>query len=325
MRSTVMRLFVRLINLPRYNKWPAKMLLILLTVLSSPTFGESRHCGNTGIWVEILGAGGGELNDNQRSPSFLIWRDNRAIALVDAGAGSSVAFDQSGAKFEDLEAILLTQNTAKQTSDLPAYLTFKDTGDRKTWLTILGPDGGGSFIPGTEDLLQRIAGPNGVYPSLSGLLSERKLNQFKVRAVSVPSLGNRIWAKFRRASFKLSAVAINHGEIPAIAWKVELAGQSIVFAGAFNNDKDVIRNFAKNADALIVEHSIPEVSRGRLRELYALPSELGKVASQADARMLILAGRTNRTRGRESLSRQAIEKSYDGPVLFGNDEECWGL
>ena len=164
-----------------------------------------------------------------------------------------------------------------------------------------------------------------MYPSLSGLLSERKLNQFKVRAVSVPSLGNRIWAKFRRASFKLSAVAINHGEIPAIAWKVELAGQSIVFAGAFNNDKDVIRNFAKNADALIVEHSIPEVSRGRLRELYALPSELGKVASQADARMLVLAGRTNRTRGRESLSRQAIEKSYDGPVLFGNDEECWGL
>ena len=63
--------------------------------------------------------------------------------------------------------------------------------------------------------------------------------------MSVPSLGNRIWAKFRRASFKLSAVAINHGEIPAIAWKVELAGQSIVFAGAFNNDKDVIRNFAK--------------------------------------------------------------------------------
>ena len=136
-----MRLFVRLISLPRFNKWPAKMLLILLTVLSSSTFGESRHCGDTGIWVEILGAGGGELNDNQRSPSFLIWRDNRAIALVDAGAGSSVAFDQSGAKFEDLEAILLTQNTAKQTSDLPAYLTFKDTGDRKTWLTILGPGG----------------------------------------------------------------------------------------------------------------------------------------------------------------------------------------
>ena len=272
-----------------------------------------------------MGAGGGELNDNQRSPSFLIWRDNRALALVDAGAGSSVAFDQSGAKFEDLEAILLTQNSAKQTSDLPAYLTFKHTGDRKTWLTILGPDGGESSYPSTEDLLQRIAGPNGVYPSLSGLLSERKLNQFKVRAVPVPSLGNRIWAKFRRASFKLSAVAVNHGEIPAIAWRVELAGQSIVFAGAFNNDKDVIRDFAKNADALIVEHSIPEVSRGRLRELYALPSELGKVASQADARMLILAGRTNRTRGRESLSRQAIEKSYDGPVLFGNDEECWGL
>jgi hypothetical protein len=41
--------------------------------------------------------------------------------------------------------------------------------------------------------------------------------------------------------------------------------------------------------------------------------------------MLILAHRTNRTRGRESLSRAAIEDSYRGSVLFANDGECWGL
>ena len=39
--------------------------------LKFPNLWESRHCGNTGIWVEILGQEAEELNDNQRSPSFL--------------------------------------------------------------------------------------------------------------------------------------------------------------------------------------------------------------------------------------------------------------
>ena len=89
--------------------------------------------------------------------------------------------------------------------------------------------------------------------------------------------------------------------------------------------ENVIGRFASDADALVASHAIAEVSRGALRDAFALPSELGKVAATADARMLILAHRTNRTRGRESLSRAAIEKTYSGSVLFANDGECWGL
>ncbi len=33
----------------------------------------------------------------------------------------------------------------------------------------------------------------------------------------------------------------------------------------------------------------------------------------------------NRTRGRETQSREAIEKHYQGSVIFANDMECWGL
>jgi hypothetical protein len=41
--------------------------------------------------------------------------------------------------------------------------------------------------------------------------------------------------------------------------------------------------------------------------------------------MMILGHRNVRTRGRESLSRNAIEENYDGTILFANDGECWGL
>jgi ribonuclease BN (tRNA processing enzyme) len=59
--------------------------------------------------------------------------------------------------------------------------------------------------------------------------------------------------------------------------------------------------------------------------LHSRPSQLGRIADQANARMLILGHRNARTRGRESLSRAAMEENYDGPILFANDGECWGL
>ena len=42
----------------------------------------------------------------------------------------------------------------------------------------------------------------------------------------------------------------------------------VVFAGGFNNNKDIIRSFAKDADALIAGHAIAEASRGA----YEMPS-----------------------------------------------------
>jgi hypothetical protein len=33
----------------------------------------------------------------------------------------------------------------------------------------------------------------------------------------------------------------------------------------------------------------------------------------------------SRTRGVESQSEIAIRKAYDGPLIFANDLECWGL
>ena len=98
-----------------------------------------------------------------------------------------------------------------------------------------------------------------------------------------------------------------------------------MFTGDFSNQKNIIPEFAENADALVVSHAIPDTARGTLRELYALPSQLGQIARQANARMLILGHRMNRTRGRESQSREAIEAHYQGALVFGNDLECWGL
>ena len=75
-----------------------KLILILACLTALPTaIADSAHCGTEGVWIEILGAGSGELEDGQGPPSFLLWQDNVARLIVDTGSGSSVGFDRSGA------------------------------------------------------------------------------------------------------------------------------------------------------------------------------------------------------------------------------------
>ena len=192
-------------------------------------------------------------------------------------------------------------------------------------LSIIGPTGDSAANPSTRELMQRLFGADGVYPYLANAIKPRASLGYRIRSVDVPATGSKRWARYQTERVKMTAIPVHHGEIPALAWRIEIDGQSVVITGSFNNSKNLVASFAQDADALVVSHAIPENSRGVLRDLYARPSQLGRIADQAEARMMILGHRNVRTRGRESLSRNAIEENYDGTILFANDGECWGL
>ena len=298
---------------------------LLLSLLAGSLQANSKHCGDQGVWVEILGAGSGELDDGQASPSYLIWQDNVARVLIDLGSGSQVGFEKSGASFETVEAIALTQLSPEHSSDLPAFISAAQSDTRSLRLSVLGPTGDGQNHLSTREFMQRLFGANGVYPYLANAIKPRASLGYRIRGVDVQATGSKRWAGYQTEHVKLSAIPVNSGDTPSLAWRVEIDDQVIVVTGDFNNSKNLVAPFAKDADALVVSHAIPENSRGTLRELHSRPSQLGRIADQANARMLILGHRNARTRGRESLSRAAMEENYDGPILFANDGECWGL
>lgn len=301
-----------------------------LVVIANPCYGmaepdsDGRYCGTSGVWIQVLGAGGAELDDRQAGSSFVVWIDDHARLLVDTGPGSAAAFDRARADFTDLDAIAFTHLHADHSSDFPAFVAGSRLLDRKRPLPVLGPAGNDEF-PDTETFVERMIGREGAYPYLSDFLTYRADAGYKINARNVPATGQRRWSRFGTQYIRLSAIPVNHANTPAVAWRVEASGQVIVFAGDFNNEKNVIPKFAEGADALVVSHAIPETARGNARDRYAIPSQLGSVAKQANVRMLILAHRMNRTRGRETQSRTAIEEHYTGPLIFANDMECWGL
>lgn len=305
-------------------KLATTLLFATAILLTTPTRAE-QMCGEEGVWVQILGAGGPELDDGQGGPSYIVWHNNKARVLIDTGPGSSVGFDQAGAKFEDLAAVAFTNLHADNTADFPAFIKGSSFLERTEPLIVFGPDSNNADYPGTETFIERLIGPTGAYSYLQDFLTHKSRGGYRIRARNVPSTGKRRWSQFRNEELKLSAIPVNHGSVPALAWRVDIGGRSVVVTGDFNNLKNVMPEFAKGADALIATHAIAENARGTAREMYALPSQLGNIAAQAEARMLILSHRMNRTRGRESQTRGHIEERYDGYLLFANDMECWGL
>ena len=285
---------------------------------------QAPFCGDEGVWVQILGAGGPELDDARGGSSYLVWLNNQARLLVDAAPGAALRFDEAGARFEDLDAIALTHLHVDHSAGLPAFLKGSKFLERTRPLTLLGPSGNALF-PDIQTFLERLIGPAGAYPYLADFLTRESSGGYRLRVRSVPAQGRRRWAGFGSEHFSLAAVPVHHGDAPALAWRVAIGGQSIVFTGDFSNQRDLIASFAKDADALVVSHAVPETARGPVRDRHARPSQLGRTASRASVRMLILGHRMNSTRGRESQSRQAIEAHYGGPVIFADDLECWGL
>ena len=299
--------------------------ILFVAVLSPPQTiaSDGPHCGDEGVWIQILGAGGPELHDGDAGPSYLLWIDNQARLLIDAAPGASVRFDEAGAAFEDLDAIAFSQLSVHHAADFPAFIDGSRFHSRTRPLPVLGPDGGSSI--GVSAFVERLIGPDGAYPELADFLTVNSRGGYRLSVRGVPASGRRRWARFGNENLRLAAVPVHHGDLPALAWRVEAKGFSAVFAGDFSNRKNVLAEFAADADALVVSHAEPEHSRGAARERYATPGQIGRVAERAAVRMLILGHRMNRTRGRESQSRKAIEANYGGPLIFADDLECWGL
>ncbi len=285
---------------------------------------DAPPCGDTGVWIQILGAGGPELNDGSSASSYLVWLDNRARLLVGTAPGASVRFDEAGARFEDLDAIVLTHLHADHSADFPSFIVGSRDLGRERPLTVLGPEGGDSF-PDTKTFVDRMIGPAGAFPYLADFLTRQSSGGYRLRVWNVPARGRHRWAGFATEHVRLAAIPVHHGGVPSLAWRVEAAGKTMVFAGDFSNQKDLVAEFARDVDALVVSHAVPETARPAAREWFAVPSKLGRIAGRADARMLVLGHRTLRTRGRETQSREAIEKQFAGPIIFADDLECWGL
>ena len=283
---------------------------------------DAQTCGGDCVAVQVLGSGGPELQDKRASSSYLVWQDGQARVLVDAGSGSSLRFGESGAKMSQLDVILFTHFHVDHSADFPALIFSSWFEERDRPLPVYGPVGN-SLFPSTVDFVHAFFNNrNGVYHYLSELLVPQEKGSYKLQPHNAAGDGASS-AAFRSEHLSAYAARVIHGSVPALAWRVEIGGKSIVFSGDTNGEGAGLVNLAKDADLFIAHNAVPEGATGVERWLHMPPSVIGQIAQQAHVKRLVLSHRMVRTLGREEQSQSEIGKKFLGPLAFANDLDCF--
>lgn len=215
------------------------ILIILFILMTFCSYSLANQCQTEEVKLQVLGSGGPELDDGRHSSGYLIWYKKKARVLIDAGAGSSNEFGQSGAQFEDLKGILLTHLHVDHSVDLAAFIKGGYFTSRNTHLPLFGP-AANDLMPSTSEFLQRLVGDKGSFAYLNDYVNKRADARYKVVATDVPLVKGQTFDYPLANNIKAKATFVHHGPVAAVAWRVELAGCSIVFSGDMNNQFDVL-------------------------------------------------------------------------------------
>jgi ribonuclease BN (tRNA processing enzyme) len=299
--------------------------LSLVSFLLSCAFlpsAAAQSCGSQGVAAQVLGSGGPELQDKRASSSYLVWKDGQALVLVDAGGGSALRFGESGAQMAQLDVLLFTHYHVDHSADFPALIKSSWFEDRKRPLPIYGP-AGNDFMPSTTEFVDDFFGEkHGAYRYLSELLMPGEEGSYKMQPHNVVP-GSTPVAAFRSGDLAVYAVRVVHGQVPALAWRVEVGGKFVVFSGDTNGDNPGLVQLALNADLFIAHNAVSEGAVGIERRLHMPPSVIGQIAGDAHVKNLVLSHRMLRTLGKEDQTQSEIKKRYSGPVEFANDLDCF--
>jgi len=279
--------------------------------------GDNSECN--GLSLQVLGSGGPEIDDQLASSSYLIWVGDKARFLIDAGGGSSLNFEKSGAKFNDLKAILLSHLHVDHSAALPVYVKAGYFTQRESDLLVFGPSAGGGF-PSTQDFIAALFSGKvaSVYPYLSDNFDQADSEEFLVVPASIDASSN-IWQTRITDQITLSAISVQHGSIPALAWRVDIGACSMTFSGDFNGRSGHLEKLAKDTNLLIAHNAIPENAGPVARYLHATPSIIGKIANKAQAKHLLLSHFMKRSINKKQQTLQKIRLYYAGDVQLAED------
>jgi len=300
--------------------------LIVASILSvcKAVPAAAQSCGATGIALQVLGSGGPEMQDKRASTSYLIWQNGAARVIVDAGGGSALRFGESGAKMSDVDVFLFSHFHIDHSSDFPALVFSSWFGDRKRPLPVYGPSGN-QYMPSTTEFVNDLfSDPHGAWRYLSDMLEPNPQGTYQLQPHNVAPSSTPVLV-FRNSNMALYAVSVVHGVFPALAWRVEIGGTSIVFSGDTDGEGQGLTKLASKADIFVAHNAVPEGVTGVVRRLHMPPSVIGTIAANAHVKELVLSHRMLRTLGKENqnATQAEIRKRYAGPLIFANDLDCF--
>ncbi len=260
---------------------------VAIALASSSRVSAQANCSSEPLAVQVLGSGGPYAGGTRASTGYLVWRNGRAVVMVDAGGGTFLRFGEAGARLQDLSLLAISHFHPDHVSDLPALLWLSDQA-RQQPLTVAGPSGAGA-IPSVETFITRLFDTGrGAFPLLGGTLGQPgagvRLDVVTVDAAApVPAT---IWSD---NDLEVRAIGVPHGDTPSIAYRILIDNRAVVFGSDQNGSDSKFTRFASGADVLVMHLALSQRAGEPLAQIHARPASVGRVARDAKAKRLVLS------------------------------------
>jgi ribonuclease BN (tRNA processing enzyme) len=271
----------------------------------------------------VLGSGGPFINPTRASSSYIVSIDSWARILVDAGGGAFERLGRAGTDLSSLELALLTHTHIDHSGGLAPIVFSLYMSGRTRSLAIAGP-AGVDIHPGCRrftDLLFAIDGAWSYLHTFEG---------FAIDAIEVPSDPTSPFphavaldaTHLDALGVGVRAVAVTHGMMPSLAYRIDAAGRSITFSGDVSWASPALIGLARGTDVLVHCLARPErdVPGGNL---FAKPSMVGAVARDAGVGMLIVTHFMPRMEAELDAALALVRRAYRGPVVVATDLETY--
>ncbi len=327
---------------------------------SSSTSQTVKQKVSSDLSVVVLGSGGPVATQTGRaSAGYLILTDQKPRILMDLGGGSFQRLAATGYDLKDLDIILLSHLHIDHTADLSATLKtiyFHNT------RAINAANAAGTTPPPQRTAPVRIWGPSNAnsgafpnndtvkqYPATTEYLDghyalpggvERYLNVFAtaIGAGTFAYTGVDIDPDFTTYNEQtllnepdglvVKAVGVNHGPVPAVAYRIEYKGKVVVYSGDTSSSGTNMENIADNADLLIYDTAIMDADfppNPVFYKLHTKPTRIGEVAKIANVKKLVLSHITPATDSRQDEVKALVAANYTGPVEVAEDLEVFNV
>jgi ribonuclease BN (tRNA processing enzyme) len=240
--------------------------------------------------------------------------------MVDAGGGAFLRFGQARANLADLLFFGVSHLHPDHTSDLPALLWRSQT-LRSQPLNVAGPSASES-APDIKTFLdrlfdERIGAFQVMGPAVGGKQGAAG-GSVRLEPTIIDATRPQAITVFDSEGLRVTAIGIPHF-LPTVAYRVQVAGRSVVFSSDQNGTNPSFAEFARDADLLLMHL---QLGVGASSPGHATPAVVGQVASAARARRLVLGHI-----GQFDLDAAVAEvkKWYAGPITVGADLQCTPL
>jgi ribonuclease BN (tRNA processing enzyme) len=267
--------------------------------------------------VMVLGSGGPRPSD-RASVGNLVLVGGKARLLVDAGAGTFLRAGEQNVDLSSLDTILLTHLHIDHSAEVAAFVKARALdGQGSVKLRLFGPMGN-TLFPSAKQWSEGLFGPAGLYRYVRDFGAETR-----VLAENVPSTRGAIGPKRElEPGLWFQTMGLHHGDTPAVGYRVEWEGRSVVFAGDIDpTGLPSLERLARGADLLVVSCAVldPPGSPEALYERHSPPRRLAETAVRASVGALLLTHLPPSVFTKMGEVETSVRKAFSGPVTFATD------